>query len=237
MTGAPADTLLTSPIGSVRKLAVREAAMAQQVRVTISGLFIGQQDWSTGLDFLVIGTGGVGQADLDTWLASVRTDLTTWVTATNGLGTLLSPHGTITDLRAYLRPSPGAPATVVSHIGGIGVTGTGTLQNTPQAAIVATLLSSNPSRKGRGRMYLPAWGTLPASTDAHLGTVTPLQVSTPLAAFIGHCNGHALAANAVGCATATTQDIITSVRVDNVYDTQRRRRDKVTATSTGTTII
>jgi len=55
--------------------------------------------------------------------------------------------------------------------------------------------------------------------------------------FITGVNGVALAANAVGCATPTSQDLIRQVVVDNVVDTQRRRRDKVPATFTSVTVI
>lgn len=95
----------------------------------------------------------------------------------------------------------------------------------PQTALVVSLKTAIRTRAGRGRMYLPPFGTdqidagrVPAATvtavkNAAAALVNDLQ-ATGYTPVIYHRGPH-------------TTDVINQVIVGDVYDTQRRRRNKL----------
>lgn len=205
--------------------------MAAFIRTVWKGNFLGVQDWSFGLNFLVIGTGGIGQADLDAWLALVHTDTTTYMAATGGGTSWLSNQGHCTEISAYHQASPTTPADVVSNIAGLSYVGGGNVGMPPQCSIVHSLHSANPRRNGRGRAYVPAFGCAVVAGSGRLGSPTALSMATAMAALINSINGHAVGGNAVGCGSPSTGDIFTQLSVNDQVDTQRRRTDKVGSTT------
>lgn len=113
----------------------------------------------------------------------------------------------------------------------VGVSGTASTISLPnQIATVVTTLTGRPGRSYRGRCYLP-----PVTTAAMIGTN---QLSTANATLL--CNAYAGFLQGVHDSSSGAHPVvsssrlgamtpITSVQVDTVFDTQRRRRNKVVA--------
>jgi len=84
--------------------------MAPQVKFVFSGNLQGTQGFSCQLHFKLLGVGGVGQSDLDTWLASVHTLFTTYAASAGGSQQWLGLASSINLLKAYYMPAPNTPA-------------------------------------------------------------------------------------------------------------------------------
>lgn len=108
-------------------------------------------------------------------------------------------------------------------------TGTGILPN--QIALVVTLRTANNTRRGRGRMYLPATG-LTINTTSGLASNTGF--GTWLASMGQMLNEYN--AKVVSEAAGASYDV-SRLTVDNVADTQRGRRDKLVGTATSYTFV
>lgn len=202
------------------------------IRLVVHGSVGSTQTWSFSVNCNLVAGGAPAQSVLDTWLTGgVRTGFNTWRdAATTGLKACIGTNALITGLTAYYSPAFGAPATVIST-STESTAGTGTPVQPPQIAVVATLLSANPGRANRGRMYIPVWTTT-AQSNQRLGTTFQTAIATKCAAFLTAVNGTALGSDAVTCGPGRGTSITySSVRVDDRFDTQRRRVDKFLGTS------
>lgn len=117
--------------------------------------------------------------------------------------------------------------------------GGGSLQLPPQVSLVATLIGgSGKGLGGKGRMYLPG---VYVSIDGtgHIGSTETQSIATNLAAFFNSVDssidapGHSINVsrghkNLLGAGARNVP--INGVRVGNVFDTQRRRRNALTET-------
>lgn len=107
----------------------------------------------------------------------------------------------------------------------------------PQVSVVATLLADNGrGLAGKGRMFLPG---IQQGLDAtgHMGSPFPQTLATNLAAMfatiessfdvVGQLINASQGRIAIGGTAPLNRDV-THIRVGNVYDTQRRRRNQLT---------
>lgn len=117
--------------------------------------------------------------------------------------------------------------------------------NPPQVSLVATLIAdSGVGLAGKGRMYLPGLGE-GIDTTGHLSSGYTANVASALATFLSNVNasfdnpGQAINAShrpiVIGDPTPINR-VLTSVRVGNVFDTQRRRRNALAETYASDTI-
>jgi hypothetical protein len=109
----------------------------------------------------------------------------------------------------------------------------------PQCALVATLIGgSGKGLGGKGRMYLPGISPLPDNTG-HILNTTCQRIASDLAAFFNTIDGsfdapgHVINVsrghkNLLGAGARNVS--VNGVRVGNVYDTQRRRRNALAET-------
>lgn len=192
----------------------------------------GVETWSFGMRFLpTSGNEAVTQAQANACATPVSTF---WSTSSAGMpgsyaltGVKLAPIGT----------DGKYPPGEIPYISAIGPTnGPGaTPLHVPQASTVVTFLASlTPRGRGsRGRVYLPPYATAMAANGT-MGTSVPGLL---LAAF----RTMVLSLNAVSnlgtlvimsdLGTGITSNV-TSLRCDNVYDTQRRRRRQIIGAKT-----
>lgn len=112
----------------------------------------------------------------------------------------------------------------------------------PQVALVVTLKSSIPRGLGsKGRMYLPGV-TAPIGADGHILSADMSNIPGLLKTFYDGVNtdlgsrGKVILASKGSTAGAGFNKNVTSIRVGNVYDTQRRRRNSLTETYTSQTL-
>ena len=105
----------------------------------------------------------------------------------------------------------------------VGTDATATLP--PQCSIVVSLRTALFDRTGRGRFYLPAFGA-DVLAAGRLPVANRLQVATAAQKMVQSLNGAGYTV-CVYHRKTKTHDNVTKVSVGDVYDTQRRRRDKL----------
>lgn len=215
-------------------------------RVTLSGtMFNGAEEWSTGF---FLGEEG-SDADAASDLAATAI-LNAWRTFFEATGSHISTGYLTTQCKIALINDTGHtdqsnvyyayPATELN-----GAVATPTLP--PQCSLVATLLSDRPRGKAsKGRMYLPGTTCMPAVTT---GKVVSTQIGTiadnlktffdALDASFDVPNQLILAAKGTGPVPALTaqNDTVQTIRVGDVIDTQRRRRNGLAETYTSRTLV
>lgn len=118
------------------------------------------------------------------------------------------------------------------------VSGTGTMALPLQAAIVTTLLTATPGARGRGRLYVPATGVQLIAPDGRINSPTPATIRDGMNTWLSSLEdamGNVLETYnplvglnlAIRSKTAKTTPHVTTVRVGDIVDTQRRRRDSL----------
>lgn len=165
--------------------------------------------------------------------ASANAAVTRW-------GTLILsaiPFGTgvtLAGVTVYLRKANTADAAKVAAQAYTGTQPSATITMPNQVALVASLRSSTAGRSARGRIYLPALANAPQPTGGVVGAA-----ATAVANMIAGLNTDLSSAWGLAMAiwAGSTGGQCTNVIVDDVPDTQRRRRNKVPATNTGTAAV
>lgn len=205
------------------------------VRVTINGtMFGGAEVWSTGFWMGAQGADAPtpDAAFLDTVSAAWKTF---FIANTSGINNQYQTtsyraalHGT--DGKAIVGSAVNKYETTPYNGGGSGAA------IPPQISLVATLGAAVPRGLGsKGRMYLPGV-SLAISADGRIGAPGPLNVATNLSTFFKTVNSAVSLSMAVSNASPGPKPPrlgpgiirpVTSVRVGNVYDTQRRRRNQL----------
>lgn len=198
------------------------------VKVVITGALVGVQSWSTGIEFQMASFGGaLPHAELQTWLEnSVTPAVETWFTA---IQNLRSNQCTWTSTRASVY-TPTGIAQAAEAPAGANTQGSIGILAGPRAALVVSKITGVPQRHARGRMYIPG---LSASLVATTGRVVASQITTTL-------NATKALYNAIAATTLQEQALtpvvlspttglatpMTSLRIDDLLDTQMRREDK-----------
>jgi hypothetical protein len=205
------------------------------VHITLSGtMFGGNEEWATG--FYVGKMSADAAPPTQTYIDGVRDAWQTFfTTAANGI----SNYYTFTQAKATLLATDGKkdvgtdvqvayPAAAV-YGGGSGA------PFPPQIALVATLIAgSGKGLAGKGRMYLPGV-RFNLDANGYISNSDALAVATNLRLFVNAVNGlTAGSGNVVINASQGNASLlginarnlpVNGIRVGNVFDTQRRRRN------------
>jgi hypothetical protein len=110
----------------------------------------------------------------------------------------------------------------------LNIIGTGGQNHPNQCACVLTLKTATASRRGRGRMYIPANGVV-VGTGVMAAGIVDAAVNGTASYFTGRNalgGGHIVVVSQTG----NVVNNVTSVSADYVPDTQRRRVNKLTST-------
>lgn len=210
-------------------------AYAFQVnRITLSGtMYNGGEEWSTGFylghsDANVIPNTEAELQELmgywQTFFTSIDAGIS-WAFVTTGVKCAPMRTDGTTILEDVATYSPGS-----GIAGGNQVTG-----HPPQVALVASLLSGVGKGIGKkGRMYIPGVSH-PIMGDGHMAFDKVQAVATAFETFVQSVNdspniwGHFINASKgrTAPAAAPINADITEIRIGNVYDTQRRRRNSL----------
>lgn len=95
----------------------------------------------------------------------------------------------------------------------------------PQCAVVVSLRTALFNKSGRGRFYLPSLATDKVAAGRILGTAVT-QITTAAQKMVQSLNGAGYTVCVYHRKTKTHDNVVT-VNVGDVFDTQRRRRDKL----------
>lgn len=208
------------------------------VHVTLSGtMFGGNEEWQTGF-YVGSATQDAG-APTTAFTDAVRD---AWVTFFTSQNANIHAGYKFTTAKAALLNKDGryAGEAVESHTSAV-VSG-GAISSSmypPQIALVATLVAgSGKGLAGKGRMYLPGVNAALDGT-AHIISPAPQNIATALATFFNTVNGSFdVPGEVINMSRGKSQFLgigarnvpVNGVRVGNVYDTQRRRRNQLTET-------
>lgn len=217
--------------------------MPSPIKVTVGGVLMENQRWSCGFAFTVDGpTATPTGAQMTAFANQMYTDWLSaaWNTTASGafaIKGLVGNIGNVDQVRAYWRDPATGRAQVVGASTGASQAGTNQRLVPPQNAMVVSLLTDLAGRHNRGRIYLP-WAQ--STLNGRIGGGIASGVATSIANFISLARTRQVAGYTlfpVVDSSTVPQPQITAVRSDNVVDTQRRRRDKVTATETATVTL
>jgi hypothetical protein len=200
------------------------------VRVSIGGTLLGDEVWSVNPVFDPTGEfpGGVDQTALEAAAADIGA-----ISPTAGQSQLMGVPVKLSTIRLEVRDDADDHLIGLAEHNMETPWGGGTPLRLPaQAAVVVSLLTDTPGGSGRGRMYWPALGATLDTTTARLATPTTDTVLTGFKTYLTAVRT-ALADNfptigfdlAVRSKTTHTTPHVTRLRVGNIIDTQRRRRD------------
>lgn len=202
--------------------------MAQILRVSVKGTMPGGEDWSVNPTWRFSGfETAVGATEI----AAVATAVA-GVAVPGGIRSAMSGGVVCTSIRVEARKITGELDELAEAPLGVGQSGTGTSYHPYQTSWVCSLVTGAVGASGRGRLYWPATGqALTAST---------LRPSTAAAAAFATANQGYLSAVQTAIRTVFTTAtlgvwsrtrsqhyLVTGLRVGDVLDTQRRRRDSL----------
>jgi hypothetical protein len=202
----------------------------------IGDMFGGNEIWTTGFALAQSNGGDEGDAPTDAEAQAIADAFAAiWTPTANGFSnnfrllgckvSHVSTDGTSDPslTRYYYRPTPA-------------VGGYATNANPAQITIAATLQTVKARGRGsKGRMYLPGVG-FPVGGDGKLTTAQSTTLANQMKIFLDGVNAspvipgfvHVMSAEVPGVPyKAPEQNRVSAVRVGNVYDTQRRRRNKL----------
>nr|CRY97379.1 hypothetical protein [uncultured prokaryote] len=195
------------------------------VHIVCSGTMPGGEIFAFGWDY-------AGAAGNQTTLDGIVSDVATALSGGTIGGTirsLISSGGYITAVTGYSYADASSPAVLASSTV-VNLAGSGTGKLPYQCALVATLRTAVPSRRTRGRMYLPATGVTMGAGNV-MTSPTVDSVATAVRDLIS-APGEGVIPNVVSKA-GSIMTPVTTITVDNKVDTQRRRAQSVAATVTG----
>jgi hypothetical protein len=197
-------------------------------------LHLAEETWSVGMTLAPVDHGAVdiSSAALQTLANALDARMRAWWSSS--IHTIASVQAVYENCRVYVRPPGTGTATIAAESVPTALTGSGVEQMPTQVALVVTLLTGFAGRANRGRVYLPFQSSGPYLEE---GDLAPL--ATDAATFIAGCRVDFGTANGApgGPVVGNVGHPMTSVRIDNVPDTQRRRRDKVTATAVASAVV
>lgn len=181
--------------------------------------------------------------DTSFWVAGGAASLEDANSLANGVAGIIKQSGTFTNtlkcitnqdgydtVRAYVYAQGGTAADYVAEAT-VGLIGTGNPTSLPlQCSRVLTLLTQQVGRSNRGRMFLPATGSL-MSSQALISTPLSADLANEWAALFTSVSEIALASGlspvaSVVSFTRSLAHTVSAVRVDNRMDIQRRRANK-----------
>lgn len=202
------------------------------IKVVVDGtLAQGAERWSAGWVY-GLGPGDAPSPGVMGAFASAALELfrsaTGWAASVKGA---ISSAGTVTRVRAYYYPDPGLPATVVGQSTGASVNGVSTPTLPPQCSLVVTLQTGLAGRTRRGRFYWPlCGGGITSGQRTALASQAQIDAFRDMLLAIESICPGSTPELAVASESAGSVTTVTSIALDDVVDTQRRRRDKLVGT-------
>jgi hypothetical protein len=201
------------------------------VKTVISGTYPNGEIFAFG--YSTLGEAG-NQATLNTTAAAVAAVFTTTGTTQTLFKGLINNQSAYTKVTCYSYAAGASNASLTAQVT-MNVVGAGAGSLPLQMCLVATLRTAVPSRRARGRMYLPANGISNIDNKGYLSTPTPQAIADAVAVLIV-AQGSAIKAVVISV-VGNSAEQITKVTVDNKFDVQRRRANKQLATTVGTATV
>lgn len=205
--------------------------MVDYNRLILGGTLFGVERWSVGINYRVDSTLTPDGAlksfeDLTDWAQRIRDEKITGQDYTPALLDPLSTQGTIDTVRTEWRNEEGLQQ--AAQATGAPIVGTSTSVRPPQLAYVVSLITGRPGRSYRGRIYWPAIASPVISNQGVIQASAVVALAERWAEALRQFGERSTAEDlypVVHSGVKNEVTRVTSVRVGNVIDTQRRRRD------------
>lgn len=196
------------------------------------GLLPGGERWATGFH-----TSGAGT--IDDALSSAGFALNALWSGNGGtipgIRTHMAAEISVTSLVVYQLNPSNMHATAKRETG-VSMSGSGATAALPQeVSEVATLRTSGVGPAYRGRMYLPPVLATSVLLNGRLDSLVQADLATSVAGALGEALGTDF--TPVLASAGRADRPITSVDVGDVFDAQRRRRDKLLETRTSSPVV
>jgi hypothetical protein len=203
------------------------AHMAEVLRVSIIGAMPTGEEWSVNPVYSIGGDFGT------TVTPQQAQTIATAIAAVAAPGAILAawvPATTLSGCRVEARALDGTLETQAEAIKATPQVGTGASPHPFQVALVSSLRTAFPGARGRGRLYWPA-------TGINISSSTLRPISSTVVSVLGGVKTYLSAIQtaidatldgvALGVWSRTSQDVnvVQSIQMGDVLDTQRRRRD------------
>lgn len=197
------------------------------IRVELLGtLCNGAEKWSMG--FSTAPPPGGATADVEGFADTATSAFSTEVWDATGMNDYKAGSSQFLGSRVQQIKSDGTVLVSAESMLTSPSTGGATLAMPPQSSIVISLLTALAGPRHRGRMYFPALGTPALTATGRLQPAARNLLGTLMSAFLDSWNAD-LDTLPVGVASAVGNEVTTvnRIRVGDVIDTQRRRRDSL----------
>lgn len=198
------------------------------LRIRLEGSMGSSDTWSVNPAFSYPAGSVPTQTAVDDWTDAVAA-LNSGGVIPSSLAGRMDGKVKITKVRGEYYGTAGTLLVVSEHVFTSPVT-TGTGNGLPpQCAVVTSLLTGIVGRRTRGRLYWPLLGVGTTAPDGRLDPSVASSIATQTAAWLQAVEGAWTPESIRSCVVSKasgTDTAVTSVRVGDVIDTQRRRRNK-----------
>lgn len=212
--------------------------LGQWLRLSIGGA-MASDSWSINPWFKVTGGPVVNQTDLTTIVQNALSDFDAkvWSLVSNGVKLSNAAYCTLAQARGLFYLNNVISQSAVANI--TAVPGSGSSIHPPYVAMVCTLLTDNPGRRNRGRLYLPATA-LGVSGTTGQQSGTPNAWATSMASWFNNRAAWLSGQSAITglqpvvmTQTGDTPKNVTHTKFDTKFDTQRGRENKLVPAAVG----
>jgi hypothetical protein len=200
------------------------------MRVTLQGTALGGEVWSINPVY-TFGDATHPTPTFDEMNAAAQAAAD--VTPGNNIRAIMSTALTLTGARLEARLTSGELAAIGEATRTVAMNGSGVASKPYQTSLVMSLRTTVPGARGRGRLYMPALAATFTSTTLRWDSAQQLLVTDEMAAWLAAV-GTAMEAPlgltgsllSVWSRTSQSAARVTSISSGDVFDTQRRRRDR-----------
>lgn len=211
--------------------------MVARNKLVISGTIAGGlENWSCSIDYVLDGGGSVtGQTDLQTWADLAAATLDAGETDYAQITGIMGANVNATEVSIYGYEAAGSAVAVGTAA--CAWNGLGTLDLPFSTALCVSKRTGRAGRSGRGRMYWPVLAAAVGSNGKFTLPVTIADEFAELVVDLGNVDGVSTAIAVVTSQTLNLVTPVTEIRVGDVPDSQRNRRDRLVETYLSATII
>jgi hypothetical protein len=202
-------------------------------KVVLRGTLAGGEIFETG--FWLSGTAIASEADANAFCATLSDFLADGSTIQADLAAVMDSASHMTQVRSYTYTGT-STATYVGSADCV-FAGTSASHAALQQCVVLTLNTGLSGRRNRGRMYWPATGLVTTADGCWGGSAWANLADAFYAVFSSSGAIGALSIAVVVSQTGTTSHPITTIKVDNKPDIQRRRANKLAASAQHVTSV
>jgi hypothetical protein len=200
--------------------------MASVIRVSVLGTLPGGEVWSVNPCFFCLDE----PASISGPEALAIATAVDAIVVPTGLRTLLNSTSAFTATRVEARDREGLLEALGEHSRPTPVVGSGTSNHPYQTSVVTSLRTAFPGGQGRGRLYWPGTGVTISGTTLRIDSTALSSALSGVKTYLTAIQAAvAVSAGPVNLAvwsrTGTAFHAVTSLRMGDVADTQRRRRD------------